>query len=64
LKYDENEFENVWRSLDDVIMGGKSSSFAKVQTLKKGNKTENIVRLEGDINANGGGFVSIRTKNF
>ena len=64
MKYDENEFENVWRSLDDVIMGGKSSSFAKVQTLKKGNKTENIVRLEGDINANGGGFVSIRTKNF
>jgi hypothetical protein len=64
LKYDENEFENVWRSLDDVIMGGKSSSFAKVQTLKKGNKTENIVRLEGDIDANGGGFVSIRTKNF
>ena len=64
MKYDENEFENVWRSLDDVIMGGKSSSFAKVQTLKTGNKTERIVRLEGEINANGGGFVSIKTKNF
>jgi len=45
-------------------LGNKSSSFAKVQTLIKENKNESIVRFEGEIIANGGAFVSIRTKNF
>jgi hypothetical protein len=34
------------------------------QDLIKENKNESIVRFEGEIIANGGAFVSIRTKNF
>ena len=46
--------------LDDVVMGGKSLSSAKVLELKDGN----IVRFSGATNTDGGGFCSVRTKNF
>ena len=46
--------------LDDVVMGGKSLSSAKVLELKN----DNFVRFSGATNTDGGGFCSVRTKNF
>lgn len=61
LSYDKRDFDLIWKVLDDVVMGGKSLSSAKVQD---GGKDGNFVRFSGETNTDGGGFCSVRTKNF
>ena len=60
LTYDKRDFDLVWKVLDDVVMGGKSLSSAKVVEGYDGN----YVRFSGETNTDGGGFCSVRTKNF
>ena len=60
LTYDKRDFDLVWKVLDDVVMGGKSLSSAKVIEGYDGN----CVRFSGHIHTDGGGFCSVRTKNF
>ena len=60
LTYDKSNFDLIWKVLDDVVMGGKSESSAKVKEDKDGN----YVSFSGLTNTQGGGFCSIRTKNF
>ena len=59
LKYGDN-FENTFGILDDVVMGGKSLSKASVEKDDDGS----YIRFEGFTDTNGGGFCSVRTKNF
>lgn len=60
LSYEKRDFDLIWKVLDDVVMGGKSESSAKVLELKDGN----YVKFAGATNTQGGGFCSVRTKNF
>jgi uncharacterized protein YbjT (DUF2867 family) len=51
------ELKNIWGALDDVVMGGVSSSNIQL--------TENTAVFAGNVStANSGGFASVRTKNF
>ncbi|MCC5638993.1 CIA30 family protein [Nostoc sp. CHAB 5844] len=51
------ELKNVWGALDDVVMGGVSSSNIQL--------TENTAVFAGNVSTeNSGGFASVRTKNF
>jgi uncharacterized protein YbjT (DUF2867 family) len=51
------ELKNIWGALDDVVMGGVSSSNIQL--------TANTAVFTGNVStANSGGFASIRTKNF
>ncbi|MBK1987406.1 CIA30 family protein [Sphaerospermopsis aphanizomenoides BCCUSP55] len=51
------ELKNIWGALDDVVMGGVSSS--NFQILEK------TALFAGNVStANSGGFASVRTKNF
>jgi uncharacterized protein YbjT (DUF2867 family) len=51
------ELKNIWGALDDVVMGGVSSSNIQI--------TENKAVFAGNVStANSGGFASVRTKNF
>ncbi|UKP00798.1 CIA30 family protein [Nostoc sp. UHCC 0870] len=51
------ELRNIWGALDDVVMGGVSSS--NMQWL------DNTAVFTGNVStANSGGFASVRTKNF
>nr|WP_228014485.1 CIA30 family protein [Fortiea sp. LEGE XX443] len=51
------ELKNIWGALDDVVMGGVSSSNIQLTT--------NTAVFAGNVStANSGGFASIRTKNF
>jgi len=48
--------ENDWRSIDDVVMGGVSSSALEIQP-------EGIAVFEGDLSLeHGGGFASVHTE--
>lgn len=52
-----DELKNIWGALDDVVMGGVSTS--NFQLL------ENSAVFAGNVStANSGGFASVRTKNF
>ncbi|QSJ18600.1 CIA30 family protein [Nostoc sp. UHCC 0702] len=51
------ELKNIWGAVDDVVMGGVSSS--NIQLV------ENAAFFTGNVStANSGGFASVRTKNF
>ncbi|QLE55799.1 CIA30 family protein [Nostoc sp. TCL26-01] len=51
------ELKNIWGALDDVVMGGVSTS-----NMQLG---ENTALFAGNVStANSGGFASVRTKNF
>ncbi|MBD2597263.1 CIA30 family protein [Nostoc spongiaeforme FACHB-130] len=51
------ELRNIWGALDDVVMGGVSSS--NIQLI------DNAALFAGNVStANSGGFASVRTKNF
>ncbi|MBD2439510.1 CIA30 family protein [Nostoc sp. FACHB-110] len=51
------ELKNIWGALDDVVMGGVSSSNIQL--------TQNTAVFAGNVStANSGGFASVRTKNF
>jgi uncharacterized protein YbjT (DUF2867 family) len=52
-----DEIKNIWGALDDVVMGGVSSSSFQIR--------ENTAVFTGNVStANSGGFASVRTKNF
>jgi len=53
----KTQLKNIWGALDDVVMGGVSSSGFQL--------TENFALFSGNVStANSGGFASVRTKNF
>lgn len=58
FKYDQN-FDQIFGVLDDVVMGGKSQSNATIE-----NDDGSYIKFEGVTDTNGGGFCSVRTKNF
>lgn len=51
------ELRNLWGALDDVVMGGVSSSSTQLQS-------EGLVFSGVVSTANSGGFASVRTRNF
>ncbi|BAZ39769.1 NADH:ubiquinone oxidoreductase complex I intermediate-associated protein 30 [Calothrix sp. NIES-4101] len=52
-----NNLKNIWGALDDVVMGGVSSSNMIF--------TDNVAIFTGNVSTdNSGGFASVRTKNF
>lgn len=59
FKYDKN-LDDIFGVLDDVVMGGKSLSQATIEN----EGGESFVKFAGFTDTNGGGFCSVRTKNF
>ena len=60
---DPDRFARVWGELNDVVMGGKSEGAATIVTIstEDGGK---CAKLSGVVQGEGGGFVSMRTRNF
>ena len=60
---DPDRFARVWGELNDVVMGGQSEGAATVVSIPaaEGGK---CAKLSGVVEGEGGGFVSMRTRNF
>lgn len=60
---DPDRFSRVWGELNDVVMGGRSEAAATVITIPddEGGK---CAKLSGVVEGDGGGFVSMRTRDF
>lgn len=60
---DSDRFSRVWGALNDVVMGGQSEAAATLVTIpqEEGGK---CAKLSGVVEGEGGGFVSMRTRNF
>mmetsp|Transcript_38844 Transcript_38844/g.96310 ORF Transcript_38844/g.96310 Transcript_38844/m.96310 type:complete len:341 (-) Transcript_38844:206-1228(-) len=57
------QFARVWGELSDVVMGGQSSGAATVVSIPAADGGR-CAKLSGVVEGEGGGFVSMRTRNF
>lgn len=60
---DVDRFQRVWGELNDVVMGGSSEAFATVITIPE-DEGGKCVKLSGVVEGEGGGFCSMRTRDF
>ena len=60
---DPDRFARVWGELNDVVMGGRSEAFATIVTIPKA-QGGSCAKLSGYVEGEGGGFASVRTRDF
>jgi len=60
---DPDSFKKTWGALNDVVMGGRSEASVSLVKLPE-NQGGSCAKLAGVVEGAGGGFVSMRSRNF